>query len=295
MSAEKVVGFIGLGRMGAPMAANLAHAGYQLVMFDRQADIASTLARKCGGRAAATPAEVGRNASVVITMLPDSTAVRQVLLGDGREWGVADAAPAGTLFVDMSSSAPADTRTLAGELQQRSLSLVDAPVSGGVAKATKGTLTIITGGEPALIESISPLLLAMGSTCIHAGPVGSAHAMKALNNYVSAAGLAAASEALRIGSAFGIDPAVMVDIFNASTGRNNSTENKFHQFILTETFASGFSLGLMAKDVDLARGLADSSGASAPLLERCAELWRQAADALGPDADHTEFIRFSEK
>lgn len=294
MAAEKTVGFIGLGRMGAPMAGNLARAGYKLVLFDRQPDLTNRLAEQYGGRAATTPAEVGRSASVVITMLPDSTAVKQVVLGDGREWGIADAAPAGTVFVDMSSSAPADTRTLAGELQQRSLSLIDAPVSGGVAKAVSGTLTIITGGEPALIESISPLLLAMGSNCIHAGPIGAAHAMKALNNYVSAAGLAAASEALRIGSTFGIDPAVMIDIFNASTGRNNSTENKFHQFILPQTFASGFSLGLMAKDLDLARDLADTSGEFAPLLKRCAQLWRQAAEALGPDADHTEFIRFTE-
>ncbi|MEE4312870.1 MAG: NAD(P)-dependent oxidoreductase, partial [Desulfofustis sp.] len=236
MAAEKTVGFIGLGRMGAPMAGNLARAGYKLVLFDRQPDITKRFAEQYGGRAAITPAEVGRSASVVITMLPDSTAVRQVVLGDGREWGIADAAPAGTIFVDMSSSAPADTRTLAGELQQRSLSVIDAPVSGGVAKAVSGTLTIITGGEPALIESISPLLLAMGSNCIHAGPIGAAHAMKALNNYVSAAGLAAASEALRIGSTFGIDPAVMINIFNASTGRNNSTENKFKQFILSRTF-----------------------------------------------------------
>jgi 3-hydroxyisobutyrate dehydrogenase len=293
MAAEKAVGFIGLGRMGAPMARNLARAGHGLVLFDRHPDTTNYLAEQCGGRAAATPAEVGRSASVVITMLPDSIAVRQVLLGDGREWGVADAAPANTLFIDMSSSAPADTRALAAELQHRSLSLIDAPVSGGVAKAVSGTLTIITGGEPALVESISPLLLAMGSNCIHAGPIGAAHAMKALNNYVSAAGLAAASEAVRIGSTFGIDPATMVDIFNASTGRNNSTENKFHQFILPQTFASGFSLGLMAKDLDLARGLADTSGEFAPLLERCTELWRQAAEALGPDADHTEFIRFT--
>lgn len=293
MAAEKAVGFIGLGCMGAPMTRNLARAGHDLVLFDRRPDIASRLAEQCGGRAATTPAEVGRSVSVVITMLPDSTAVKQVVLGDGREWGVADAAPAGTVFIDMSSSAPAETRALAAELQQRSLSLIDAPVSGGVAKAVSGTLTIITGGEPALIESLSPLLLAMGSTCIHAGPIGAGHAMKALNNYVSAAGLAAASEAVRIGSTFGIDPAAMIDILNASTGRNNSTENKFPQFILPQTFASGFSLGLMAKDLGLAHDLAATTEQFAPLLQRCAELWRQAAEALGPDADHTEFIRFT--
>ncbi|MBE0585747.1 MAG: NAD(P)-dependent oxidoreductase, partial [Desulfofustis sp.] len=254
--------------------------------------IARQRAEECGARAAATPAEVGRSVSVVITMLPDSTTVREVVLGDGREWGVADAAAAGTIFIDMSSSAPADTRILAAELQQRSLSLIDAPVSGGVAKAVDGTLAIITGGDPVLVETITPLLLAMGRSCIHAGPIGSAHAMKALNNYVSAAGLAAASEAVRIGSTFGIDPSVIIDVFNASTGRNNSTENKFHQFILPETFASGFSLGLMAKDLGLARDLAEASEQFAPLLERCEELWRQAAETLGSDADHTEFIRY---
>lgn len=292
MVYEKTVGFVGLGRMGLPMARNLARAGYDLILFDRRQEIARSLAAISDARAAETPAEVGRGVSVVITMLPDSSAVRQVVLGDGRDWGIADSAAAGTVFIDMSSSAPADTQLLAIELQKRSLHLVDAPVSGGIKKAAEGSLAIITGGDPELIETLAPLLLAMGNKVFHAGPIGAAHAMKALNNFVSAAGLAAASEAVRIGRTFGIDPATMIDIFNASTGRNNSTENKFHQFILPETFASDFSLGLMAKDIGLARELAAASGEYAPLLERCEELWRQAAEDLGPEADHTEFIRF---
>ena len=149
----------------------------------------------------------------------------------------------------------------------------------------------MAGGEAAVIDAVEPVLSRMGRVVFRTGPLGSGHAMKALNNYVSGAGFVAAIEALRVGEAFGLDPAVMTDVLNASTGRNNSTETKVKQLVLSESYASGFSLGLMAKDIRTAERLAAAIGIEACLAERCAALWDEAAAALGPSADHTEIAR----
>lgn len=290
----RTLGFVGLGQMGAPMARNLARAGHTLVLFDNREDLARQLAQEIGASAVGSPAEVAVEADVVITMLPNGEIVREVILGAEHGQGIVSTAAPGTVFIDMSSSAPTGTQALAKELERRSMRLVDAPVSGGVKKAVQGTLAIMVGGDPAILDTVAPILRAMGENLFHAGPIGSGHAMKALNNYVSAAGLVAASEAVRIGAAFGLKPAAVVDILNASTGRNNSTENKFHQFILPKSYASGFSLGLMAKDIGLAGGLSRSTAEFAPLLAQCEILWQEALKKLGPAADHTEFIRYLE-
>jgi 3-hydroxyisobutyrate dehydrogenase len=173
--------------------------------------------------------------------------------------------------------------------------MLDAPVSGGVPRARDGTLAIMVGGDPEAIERARPVLAAMGSKIFATGPLGSGHAMKALNNYVSAAGLAAAAEALLVGRRFGLDPAIMTDVLNASSGRNNSTENKLKQHILSRTFASGFSLDLMAKDLDTAVELAGDLGVPTPFAERCVALWKDAAAQFGRGADHTEIYRFLER
>ena len=149
----------------------------------------------------------------------------------------------------------------------------------------------MAGGEAAVIDAVEPVLSRMGRVVFRTGPLGSGHAMKALNNYVSGAGFVAAIEALRVGEAFGLDPAVMTDVLNASTGRNNSTETKVKQLVLSESYASGFSLGLMAKDIRTAERLAAAIGIEACLAERCAALWDEAAAALGRSADHTEIAR----
>lgn len=214
------VAFIGLGMMGLPMASRLVAAGFAVRGSDLSAEARSSLAER-GGAVFDSPAEAAVGAEVVITMLPDGRIVRDVLLGSG---GVAQAMAPGGLVVDMSSSAPLGTRTLAEELAGGGLSLIDAPVSGGVRRAVDGTLAIMAGGEAAQIERARPLLDAMGRSVFATGPVGSGHAAKALNNYVSAAGLAAACEAAIVAERFGVDPAVLVDVLNASTGRNNSTE-----------------------------------------------------------------------
>ena len=153
----------------------------------------------------------------------------------------------------------------------------------------------MVGGDPALIARAMPMLRNMARDIFVTGPLGSGHAMKALNNMVSAAGLWIAAEAVRVGEAFGLEPGTIVDILNASTGRNNSTENKLKQQILSRRFASGFSLGLMAKDLAAAASLADSTAIEAPLLHRCAELWGEAARELGGAEDHTAIVRFLER
>lgn len=291
MSTLPTVAFIGLGQMGRPMAALLARAGYPLRLCDANREAAEAVAAG-SATACASAAEAARGAAILITMLPDGKIVRDVLLGAGR---AADALERGAVVIDMSSSDAVGTRELGQALAAKGLTLIDAPVSGGVKKAIDGTLSIMAGGDATTIERVRPVLEKMGSRIFLTGPLGSGHAMKALNNYVSAAGLAAAAEALVVGERFGLDPAAMTDILNASTGRNNTTEVKVKQFMLSGAYNSGFSLGLMAKDLATAASLADAVGVAAPFAHQCADLWREASKELGGGADHTEMYRFTQK
>src|SRR5262249_41207868 len=233
---------VGLGNMGRPMAASLTRAGYAVTGFDIS-PAARGRSTRAGGRAAADMASAVRGAAVVIALLPDGKAVRAA---------VKEMQPhlsPGTIVIDMSSSAPLGTRALGNELKAAGFPFIDAPGSGGVKRGNGAPLAILVGGDAGIVARVEPLLAAMGKDIFRTGPLGSGHAMKALNNYVSAAGLTAAVEALAVGEKFGLDPNVMTDVLNASSGRNNTTENKIKQFILSKTFASGFSVALMAKDV----------------------------------------------
>jgi len=277
--------FIGLGNMGAPMAARLVEAGYKVTGCDAAPAARERFAAIVGRTSVADVAAAVAGMPVVITMLPDGKAVAAVVAAMRPHL-----AP-GAIVVDMSSSDPVGTRALGAELAAAAIRLIDAPVSGGVKRAVDGSLAIMAGGEAAAIDAVEPVLSPMGRVVFRTGPLGSGHAMKALNNYVSGAGFVAAIEALRVGEAFGLDPSVMTDVLNASTGRNNSTETKVKQLVLSESYASGFSLGLMAKDIRTAERLAAAIGIEARLAERCAALWDEAAAALGPAADHTEIAR----
>lgn len=291
LAPPAAVGFIGLGRMGGPMALRLVQAGFQVKAFDRLASARADFAVASGVAAAASAGAACEKVAAVITMLPDGRSVREVLCGTGTDGALARAQP-GTCVVDMSSSSPLDTLALEEALQPLRCCVVDAPVSGGVKRAADGTLAIMVGGEPDLVRRIRPLLSAMGGAVFATGALGSGHAMKALNNYVSAAGLVAAAEAVIVGSHFGLDPLVVVEVLNASTGRNNSTENKLKQQVLSGEFAAGFALSLMAKDLDTAAGIARHLGVAAPLAEACAALWAEAEETLGAGADHTEIFRY---
>jgi 3-hydroxyisobutyrate dehydrogenase len=286
------VGLIGIGNMGGPMASNLLKAGWKVTVYDADAAKVRGFAAEKGAGGASSLAELAKNSDVVITMLPDGHIVRRVALGkaEGDDCLVKGFAK-GAVIIDMSSSAPVGTRELGKDLAERGITLMDAPVSGGVKGAVAATMSIMIGGDKALADKYDDLLSAMGKR-FHVGTLGSGHAAKVLNNYVSAAGLAAAAEAVLVAERFGIDPQTLINVINASTGRNNSTENKFAQFILNGKFNSGFALGLMAKDLTLAMEVAKACDVPAELGQATLELWKKAEQSVGGAADHTEIARY---
>jgi 3-hydroxyisobutyrate dehydrogenase len=287
------VGFIGLGNMGQPMAALLFKAGFALTVLDTNAKAQQAFVDQYGGSPASSLKELGSSVDAVITLLPDGHAVRRVVLGEEREGGdrLLGSMRKGTILIDMGSSSPTGTQALGQVLARNGISMLDAPVSGGVPRAKKGTLAIMVGGETSVVERCRHLFEAMGERVFETGILGSGHAMKALNNLVSAAGLIAAAEALVIGHRFGLDPTVMVHVLNASTARNNGTENKFKQFILSRAFNSGFSLDLMVKDLTTAVDLPREMSTPAVFSAACRELWAAALSKLENEADHTAVVR----
>ncbi len=285
------IGFIGLGAMGEPMVARLTAAGYALTVYDADAARTARVAAAVGARAAATPKDTASTSDILVTMLPSSAIVEKVLEGDdGALAGLAE----GALIVDMSSGVPDITRTLAGKVAELRIAMIDAPVSGGVSRARTGELAIMAGGDAAAIDRAEPVLKAMGTSIVRTGPIGSAHAMKALNNLVSAGGFLIGIEALLIGQKFGLDPALMVDVLNISTGMNNSTQKKFKQFVLSRKFDAGFGLDLMVKDLGIALGVANATSTPAPFSGLCLDMWASAQKVLGPGQDHTAVAKFSE-
>lgn len=285
-----VVGFVGLGRMGTPMARRLAAAGYLVRCFDTDS-AARDQVRDFGGTPVDEVVAVAAGADAVLLMLPNSDVVEQVL----HAGGLLAALPAGCVLVDMGSSRPLSTRALAEAAAARSVRLVDAPVSGGLAGAVAGTLTVMAGGAPADVDRVRPIFEEVGRQALHVGQVGAGHALKALNNLMSATHLLISSEALLAGKEFGIDPKVMLDAVNGSSGRSGSTEVKWPQFVLTESFASGFGLRLMLKDMRIAVELAEATGWPPQLGHAALELWASAARELPAEADHTEIVRWLEQ
>ncbi|UCD82122.1 MAG: NAD(P)-dependent oxidoreductase, partial [Desulfobacterales bacterium] len=241
MEKSKQIGFIGLGNMGFPMASRLVEAGCSLSVYDIKSDVQATFLKGRSATGMDTPAEAAKSCDLIITMLPDGKAVSEVVLGAEGSAGMIDVMSPGTILIDMSSSSPVGTKKLGQLLASREVQMVDAPVSGGVPKAKSGELAIIAGGRADVVERCRPIFEVLGSRIFHSGSLGSGHAVKALNNMCSAAGLIAAAEVLLIGQKFGVNPRVMNDILNASTGRNNSTENKMAQYVFSRSFSSGFS------------------------------------------------------
>ena len=273
------------------MVRQLARAGYRVLAHDLDPQAVKRACETAGVEAPGSLQTIANRCETVITMLPDGKAVRSVTLAPD---GLLAAFSSGKLLIDMSSSSPVGTRELGAELAARGVEMIDAPVSGGVRKAEDATLAVMVGGEARTIERCRPVLESMGKQIFLTGPLGSGHAMKALNNYVSAAGLAAAVEAVLAAARFGLDPGKVVDVLNASTGMNNSTLNKFHRFILPRAFDSGFSLDLMVKDLKTALEVARASGTPAPLAQACVDAWSEAQAVLGPGLDHTAVVRYWE-
>ncbi len=286
------VSFLGLGAIGTPMAAHLAKSDRSLKVWNRTASRAAAFAAEHGVTHAATPAEAARDADVVITCLPVSHDVASLLDGeDGLLAGLAS----GAILVDCTSGDPATSRRIAGRLAERGIRFVDAPVSGGVAGAVAGALTVMVGGEAATLEQVRPVLDRFAKKVVHCGAVGTGDAVKAVNNALLAAHLWGAAEGLVALRKAGVDPAVALDVINTSSGRSNASMNLFPERVLTRAFPRTFRLALLDKDVGIAAEVAREQKVPAPLLQMTTELFRAAHIALGEEADHVEVVRFIER
>jgi 3-hydroxyisobutyrate dehydrogenase len=286
LPSTATVAFVGLGNMGAPMARRLLDAGHRVIGFDLSENAVQRFTEQ-GGVAATSAAAAASDADVTILMLPSSAVVESVL-----DDGLAAVLRPGAVVVDMSSSEPMRTRALARRIaDERGVDLIDAPVSGGVRGAVNGTLTIMVGGPPSAVSATLPILELLGRPT-RVGDIGAGHALKALNNLLSATHLLVTSEAILAGERFGLDPEVMLTVINGSSGRSGSTENKWPNFILPKTYDSGFALNLMLKDMRIATDLARQLGLPSVLGENAVALWGQASESLEPTADHTEIARW---
>ena len=274
----KNVGFVGLGAMGSAMAPLIVQAGYKVLGYDISSKI-----DKASGVSQVDNLESLKSMDVIIFMLPNGKIVSDVtheLLTLGIH----------SILIDMSSSDPRETSALGEMLKTNGIKLIDAPVSGGVSRAKTGELMIMTGGDEDEINLVKDLLSVMGQVQI-AGPLGSGHAIKALNNYVSAAGLIASFEALATARSFGINPDNFLKIINGATGKNNTTEVKLNKFVISERFNSGFALDLMVKDVSIANSLIKEMASDNPLSENVSQYLKDSLEKLGNNPDHTEVYK----
>jgi 3-hydroxyisobutyrate dehydrogenase len=293
MSSVMTIGFIGLGVMGVPMARHLGEAGHRVQGFDI-ADAA--LERLCAAHGAAVRCSSARDAAqgadVVFTMLPNGRVVRDTVLAPD---GIASALAPGALLVDTSSSEPWLTRETAAAVAARGAAMVDAPVSGAQWGAEAAELVFMVGGAKADVQRVRPLLDAMGKQIFHLGPLGAGHTMKCLNNLVTAMTLTATAEVLATGTRCGLDPAVMTDVLNASTGGSWITRTHIHQRIINRRFDDPFKLELMLKDIGIALGVAREAGVQMPLCEAGHPLWQAADRAQGPGVSVSELVRWIEQ
>lgn len=293
-SAPARIGFIGLGVMGEPMVGHLARAGHALTVMDRRAGVARALARQLGGqvRAATTARAVAEASDIVITMLPDGRTVQQVALGPE---GLAEGLAPGSLLLDTSSSEPWLTQQTARELARQGVAMVDAPVSGARWGAEAAELVFMLGGRKADVRRVQPLLDCMGRQSFHLGALGCGHAMKCLNNLITAMTLTATAEGLVIGKRWGLDPAAMLQVLNASTGMSWITQTHIAQRVLSRRFDDPFQLALMCKDIGIATTLARETGCPAPLSGLGQQLWQAAQLASAPGASVSELVRWVER
>jgi len=286
------VGYVGIGNMGGPMAANLARAGNEVIVGDlNQAAVDAFTGEHETARPANGLAAVGQDAEAVFTCLPNGKIVADAVLGEG---GIAEGMAEGSVLVDMSSSAPMGTIALGEALAELGIRMVDAPVSGGVPRAIEGTIAIMVGGEKEDIEKVRPALETMGGQIFETGGLGSAHAMKSINNVLSATNLLVGIEALVVGKKFGLDPQNMVDILNYSSGKNSATESKLKEYVLSREFNSGFSMDLMIKDVATALDLAHEMGVPWTIGSTVHEMYQAARNHMIDNADNSDIARWIE-
>jgi 2-hydroxy-3-oxopropionate reductase len=286
------IGFIGLGIMGKPMARNLAKAGYDLVIYNRSRDDVDTLlAEGDQFQAAASPREVAERTKAVITMLPDSPDVRDVVFG---EKGVLSAMSTGHMLVDMSTIAPATAVEVDAALRERGARALDAPVSGGDKGAIAGTLSIMVGGDAEDFQRATPLFEAMGKTIVHVGGAGAGQIVKACNQVVVAINYAAVSEALVLGAKAGVDPDKIVQVLSGGLAASRVLEMKGPTMVAHQ-FEPGFRVDLHRKDLGIARSTAAENSAPLPVTAVVSQLFEAAAAAGKGDRDHSALVTVYEE
>lgn len=280
------IGFIGLGKMGFPMARRLIEAGHQLVVFDQRKEAVDQLVA-LGAQAATSPKDVADHTENVFASLPSLQASLEVATGDN---GVSTGTRV-KRFVDLSTIGSQMAVRIHGLLAKRNIVQIDSPVSGGVAGAEKGTLAVMVSGPCADFDILKPALDVIGKVFFIGEKPGSAQTMKLANNFLSATAIVATSEAVVMGVKAGLDPAVMIDVFNAGSGLNTASRDKFPKSVLPRTFDFGFATGLMVKDVRLCLEEAKSLGLSLEVAEAVGKLWETVIREMGADSDFTAAIK----
>lgn len=283
------LGFVGLGNIGSPLCERLIARGYDLQVYDVNTQAMERFRETSAGLAPSLT-ELAGSVDVVILSLPDSAIVEKVVLGEG---GLAEGLAAGKVLIDLSSSRPSSTQRIAEFLNEKSVYMLDAPVSGGVLRARKGELAIMVGGDKEVFDRHREILRSFGDQIFHVGAQGTGHLAKALNNLLSATTLASAAEAILLGARVGLDPEKLIEVINASSGRSNSTEVKFPSYILNHAFDDGFAISLMNKDVKIALDAASDIEQPMFIGSMVAQVWQAAADEYG-ERGHTEIYTFLE-
>lgn len=281
-----LIGFVGIGRMGTPMAKRLMAAGHNLIVYDQNTAAMQELVA-AGARGARSLAEVASEADMAFLSLPTPEIVRAVTLGQGS------LASGGKLkaVIDLSTTGPRMAAEVGEELARKGIGFVDCPVSGGVAGAVKGSLALMAACERALFDETLPLLQQIGKPVYVGSKPGMAQTLKVLNNLMSVTALAIASEALVLGTKAGLDPDVMIEVINIGSGRNTATTDKIPKHVLPRTFDFGFTVGLSSKDIRLC--LEESEQLGVPMIVGSAvrQLLTLTKSKFGPDADLTMLIK----
>jgi len=286
----ETIGFIGLGRMGEPMAGHFLEAGHKLIVCDVRDEAVAALVGR-GATTAKSPAAVASQARTIIVSLPTPHIVKDVALGSN---GIV-AGGAVKNFIDLSTSGPDMAREIAAGLAVRGIGFVDLPVSGGVAGARAGTLAVMVACTDELFANYSPLLDAIGNVFRVGTEAGLGQTMKLANNLLTASALALSAEAMVMGAKAGLNPEIMLDVINAGSGRNTATQDKFPRAILPRSFDFGFATGLMQKDVALYVQVAKTLGVPIDVAGAVDAIWRKTAAEFGPESDFTNIVRLVEQ
>jgi 3-hydroxyisobutyrate dehydrogenase len=285
------VAFLGLGAIGRPIAHHIAAKGFPLAVWNRTPAKALDFRKETGARIGADPADAAKDAQVLITCLPSSKEVHQLVF----EHGLLDGIGRGAILVDCTSGDPPTSRRIAAALADRGIDFLDAPVSGGVAGAVAAKLTVMCGGTPQQLARAHPVLSTFAQKIVLCGPTGAGHAVKAVNNALLATHILITAEGLLAAARAGVDPRVALEVINSSSGRSNTSENLFPERVLSGAYPRTFRLALLDKDVRIAADLAKEAKTPHAVLSLVSDMFANARAELGEEADHVEVVRLLER